>query len=666
MASFRATTKKRVWQIGPGKKPGLGLVAVWLLLALATGACGTEPTAILPTPTTGPVFPGNPTPPPAAPTITPAPTATSDVARVFDTPAPTPPPIFPTHTPAPPLKGPNFTATAAVPDLNLTPVAAVPSGQLAFVQAGNLWLIDSSGANRKQLTDSGDVASDSLISWTANFDRLVYLGRAGELWTVDLLGKRTLVFAPGKTARLGNSANLPLLPTQAAGGEAANPNRSPVNPAVQPGKSLTDVSWSQDGRYLAFTYYSGEVGPLASGEVWLAEINGEAVGLTRVGEGFSPTWSPDSRTLAFVTRGSVKQGAPARPPGTGTGSFPVGTSLLPPTVSFTRSSQSRDGLLQEQPTTPKPGQPEAATTPGITVTPGATTAGATTGGVPASPTSFIIQPGGPHNPTPTPGGFPPTPTPTLNLVALPSPTATPTYPPVYTGTYLTNQLALYSVTGRQISALLESDKLPDAYLDQTNTLRSYVPAPFEAAWFSPDGRFVAFSDRLSVVGVMPVGGGNPVIWTGSPLSYAVYDLAWLPRSDGAFVRYGNPYSAEVSRLSLITFNNIGGAGIQGDVTNQKLVKLSEMPGQKISCAAFAPGGNFYSYFDGNILVVARSDGSVYRSFPDTECPGWSPLGRDFATVHKNGDRSIVLNSLDQPQSRTIISTRAVERVFWLR
>jgi hypothetical protein len=289
--------------------------------------------------------------------------------------------------------------------------------------------------------------------------------------------------------------------------------------------------------------------------------------------------------------------------------------------------------------------------------------------VPASPTSFIIQPGG-SNQNPSPGGsnLPPTPTPTLNLVALPSPTATPTYPPVYTGTYLTNQLAVYSVSDHSIRALLESDKLPEAYLDLTNTLRSYTPAPFEAAWFSPDGRFIAFSDQLSVVGVIPVGGGNPVIWTGSPLSYAVYDLTWLPRSDGAFVRYGNPYTNEVSRLSLITFNNIssGATGIQGDVTNQKLVKISELPGQKVSCEAFSPGGIFFSYFDGNILVVARSDGSVYRSFPDIECPGWSPLGQDFATIPRNGDRAIVLNNLSQPQSRTIISTRAVERVFWLR
>jgi hypothetical protein len=146
----------------------------------------------------------------------------------------------------------------------------------------------------------------------------------------------------------------------------------------------------------------------------------------------------------------------------------------------------------------------------------------------------------------------------------------------------------------------------------------------------------------------------------------VYDLEWLPRSDGAFVRFGNPYTTEFSRLSLLTFNNPLGGGISGDVTNPKMVRISELPGQKVSCTNISPGGNFFSYFDGNILVITRSDGSVYKSFPDTECPGWSPLGRDFATINKNGSRSIVLTNLDQNQPHTIISTRAIERVFWLR
>jgi hypothetical protein len=659
MARRKTSKINKGEQNGTGKRYALEL-AVLLLLSLVLSACGAEPTATLAPATPAPVLQVNPaeTLPVTGRTVTAAPTVTSDVARVFDPPTPTPPPLFPTNTALPASSAPNFTATAAVPDLNLTPVATMPTGQLAFVQAGNLWLIDNTGANRKQLTESGDIATDSLIEWTPNFDRVTYLARNGELWMVDTLGKRSLVFSPGKTARLGNAANLPLLPTLPAGGNATNPNRAPVNPAIQPGRFLTDLNWSRDGRYLSFTYYSGEVGPLASGEVWLAEIIGDKAGLTRVGEGFSPTWSPDSRTLAFVTRGSVKQGLPPAPAAT---PVPVGTSLLPPTVSFTRASEGQNGLLQEQQTTPGPGQTTPAVTSGTTVR---NTQGGSTG---ATPTPFILRPGGnTPNPTGNNSSIPATPTPTLNLVALPSPTPTPTYPPVYTGTYQTNQLAIYSVGERKISALLESDKLPDAYIDLTNTLRSHVPAPFQSAWFSPDGRFVAFSDRFSVVGVIPLGGGNPVIWTGSPKNYAVYDLEWLPRSDGAFVRFGNPYTTEFSRLSLLTFNNPLGGGISGDVTNPKMVRISELPGQKVSCTNISPGGNFFSYFDGNILVITRSDGSVYKSFPDTECPGWSPLGRDFATINKNGSRSIVLTNLDQNQPHTIISTRAIERVFWLR
>src|SRR4051812_44692864 len=111
MARFEAVKIRR------DKQRGLGL-AVLLLVGLALGACGAEPAVnSTPPPTFTPAAQATPTRTPA-PTITSAPTPTSDVARVFDSPAPTPPPLFPTITPAPTVKGPNFTATAAVPDLN--------------------------------------------------------------------------------------------------------------------------------------------------------------------------------------------------------------------------------------------------------------------------------------------------------------------------------------------------------------------------------------------------------------------------------------------------------------------------------------------------------------------------------------------------------------------
>lgn len=650
------------------------ILAAFLLLALILGACGSEqPTVTIPPVTDAPTAPTTIVPPTRAPTITPAPTATSDVPRVFNSPAPSPPPIFPTTTPAPTVKGPNFTATAAVPDLNLTPVPSAATGQLAFVQAGNLWLIDNTGANRLQLTDTGDVAADTLIVWTPSFDRLVYLARTGELWTVDTTGQRSLVFAPGKTAKLGNPATLPPLPTQPAGGNPATANKPPVNPAIQAGKTITDLSWSPDGHFLTFTYYNGELGPLASGEVWVAEIISGKAALTRVAEGFSPTWGPDSHSLAFITRANVKQGVPAsNNPTPAVNPTPVGTSLLPPTVTFTKSSQGQPGILQLQQTTPNPGS-----TPGTTPGPAGAATNTASNAVPGSPTPFILRPGGNSTPNPTNSNpnnglitpvATPTPPSTSNLIAFPSPTPTPTYPPVFTGSYLTNQLVIYSTLDHRVNLLVESDKLADAYPDLTGALRSYVPAPFQAAWFSPDGRFVAFSDELSVVGVMPISGGSPVTWTGSPQNYAVYELDWLPRSDGAFVRWGNPYSTDTSRLSLITFNNLSAAGngIPGDVTNQKLVKISDLPGQKVSCTALSPGGQYFSYYDGNTLVLTRSDGSLYQSYSGTDCPVWSPFGRDFASVKKTGDRSIILTSIDQQAPKEIISTRAIERVFWLR
>ena len=269
----------------------------------------------------------------------------------------------------------------------------------------------------------------------------------------------------------------------------------------------------------------------------------------------------------------------------------------------------------------------------------------------------------PGNPT----AEPQTPTPTLNVPALPSPPPTATYPPVYLGTYPVNRIVLYVPTSRKLTPLMDSDKLPDAFLDSNNALRSYTPAPLGAVWWSPDGRFLAFADKVSVVGVVAANGQTPVIWTGAPQDYAVSDLQWLPRSDGVFFRVTSASQPDASRVTLATFNNTGQVvGATGDVTNRNLIKLTVLPGVKVSCPELSPGGNFFSYYDGTTLVLANPDGSIHSSYSDSVCPAWSPFGRSFATVHKNGDRSIILATVDQPQDRILIAARAVDQIFWLR
>ncbi len=613
-------------------------LAVWLLASVLLTACGEESR---PPARANIELPGDATATPPFPARggPPTPTATSSTALIGNN---SPPPLFPTSTPPPqanPTTDFGATAGAASEVARLTPTA-IPTGQLAYIQAGNLWLIDDTGSNRRQLTESNDIGSDAVLSWNLLRDRLVYISRAGEMWALDLQGKRTLVFSPGRSAKVPTAVKLPPLPTA----PIQTPENGTPRPAATPtptrsGPVVSGAVWSADGRYVAFNYYAAESGTLASGEVWLADLLTDKIALTRIGEGFGPSWSPDSRTLGFLSRGEPRSGPPAPSPNL----TPRGTSLLPPT----RASNA-DPLAG----------PEAAVTPGIT------------------PTAFIIRPGSTLPPNATENGLvtvnlPPTttPTPTLNLVALPSPTPTPTYPPVYYGNYVANKLLLYNLGSRKISVGLESERLPDAFVDTTGTLRSYVPAPMQAVWWSPDGRYIAFADRLSIVGVIAVvGNSSPVIWTGSPQGFTTYELEWLPRSDGAFLRYGNPYSDDGSRVLLVSFTNPNnaGSGVNGDVTNRAIIRLDVLPGIKASCPALTPGGNFFSYYDGTALIITRTDGSIYSTFSDAQCPAWSPFGRNFATVRKGGDGALVLSALDQPQQRILLAARAIDRVYWLR
>ncbi len=617
-----------------------GLIAIGLLAGLLA-SCGQDTPV---PPLSSDSRPSNSTPAAPFPAKGGNPTATirptDDSARVFEA-TPPAPALFPTITPRPNQPVANFTVTAGLPAPQLTPTA-IPTGQLAYVQAGNLWLIDDTGGNRRQLTESSDIGADSILVWNNTRDRLAYISRAGELWLLDLQGKRSLIFSPGRTARLAAPAKLPTTP-QPATPPGATP-RPPEN--TRSGPLVSAPVWSPDGRNLAFSYYAAESGPLASGEIWQAEIISDKAVLNRVGEGFGPTWSGDGRSLAFLSRAEVKQGQP-RPTVDNT---PQGTSLLPQPVATRAGSQQNDLPEELNALTP--------TLPGPTTLP----TGPTTR--PPTPTAFVIYPGG--TPVNTPA-FNEPPTATLNIQSLPSPTPTPTYPPVYLGTYLVNRIMTYTPVGKKLTPLIDSDKLPDAFYDTNNALRSYVPAPLQAVWWSPDNRFIAFADRLSVVGVLPLSGGQPVIWTGQPQNYSVFDLQWLPRSDGAYYRVISPGVEATSRITLVTFNNSGqAAGATGDVTNHNLIKIILLPGLKSSCPELSPGGNFFSYYDGSTLVLTNPDGSIHASYSDTDCPAWSPFGRSFASTRKSGDHTIILTTVDSSQERQLISARGVDRIYWLR
>ena len=346
----------------PGARLTSWLICGWLAMGLA--ACGGDnpvqvapPQASLPAQATAaPPFPAN--------DLRPSPTVTDAPARsIAALPTQPPPPIFPTSTLRPTQAAFDFTATAGLPPLQLTPTA-IPTGQLAFVQAGNLWLIDDTGGNRRQLTDSGDIGADATIVWNNVRDRAVYISRLGDLWLLDLQGKRTLIFSPAKAARPAPAAKLSPAVTVAAATPPPNATPKPTT-APRPPLTVTGPVWSPDSRYLAFTYYAEENGPLTGGEIWLAELVGDRANVAKVSEGFGPNWSGDGRTLAFLSRAADKQG-PARPTPNLT---PPGTSLLPPATTRPAqavTSEAEGGDLLNAATPPGPSVTGQPLTPGST------------------------------------------------------------------------------------------------------------------------------------------------------------------------------------------------------------------------------------------------------------------------------------------------------------
>jgi Tol biopolymer transport system component len=75
---------------------------------------------------------------------------------------------------------------------------------------------------------------------------------------------------------------------------------------------VEDISWSTDGRYIAFTQWRQTVdsGNFSTGELWLMEANGGnkhllSPALTGYVKQFTPVWSPTSTQIAFIKNDEI-------------------------------------------------------------------------------------------------------------------------------------------------------------------------------------------------------------------------------------------------------------------------------------------------------------------------------------------------------------------------
>ncbi len=152
----------------------------------------------------------------------------------------------------------------------------VPGGEGSMFR-NEIWMVRADGSEPRRLSPDG---SDH--RWSPNGDRIAYdsyfFGNADgrirvELWVEEAngQGRRKLVQCVSEPPRL---------------------NEPPWMKLLIPGR------WSPDGESFVYTFLEGEdLSDPDNSEVWVARTGGG--GLRKLGDGETPEWSPDGKTVLF-------------------------------------------------------------------------------------------------------------------------------------------------------------------------------------------------------------------------------------------------------------------------------------------------------------------------------------------------------------------------------
>jgi Tol biopolymer transport system component len=265
-----------------------GLVLTVLLAGLLA-ACGDEPVsapltmiAVAATPTNAP-----------APATTSAPVATTAPSTALPTVTNLPPaqttaiattPARTTVAATTPAQT-TVAATTAPVQTTSAPATTAPAGsprRLAFVDNGNLKVIDANGQNvRTVLEGKGEYARMERPDWSPDNTQLVFpagpaSGNVSSLYLSNLSGsvKKLLANQPA-------------------------------------GTSDREARFSPDGKLIAFTRVADTNGDknfdlLDRSEVWIVEAGGQNP--RKLTDGRQPAFAPDNGRIAFVTNGTITDG----------------------------------------------------------------------------------------------------------------------------------------------------------------------------------------------------------------------------------------------------------------------------------------------------------------------------------------------------------------------